>query len=70
MSNPASATPPSDSTELERLYGSRWLIRLEHSLGVWSAEHRSADGRHIRVIVAHSAAELAGKLETAEVVEP
>ena len=39
-------------------------------LGLWSAEHRTPDGRHIRYIVAHSAEELAAKLETAKTVEP
>ncbi len=34
------------------------------------AEHRSQDGRSIRVLVAHSLAELAAKLETAGTVEP
>ena len=36
----------------------------------FSAEHTSANGRHIRYIAGHSLAELAGKLQTAEVVEP
>ena len=35
-----------------------------------SAEHRSADGRAVRYLVAHSVAELAGKLETGGTVEP
>jgi hypothetical protein len=37
---------------------------------VWTAEHHSPDGRHIRYIVPHSAEELAAKLATAETVEP
>jgi hypothetical protein len=37
---------------------------------VLTAEHKSGDGRHIRFLVAHSAAELAVKLETAGTVEP
>ena len=39
-------------------------------LPVYSATHRTQDGRHIRVLVAHTPAELAAKLETASVVEP
>jgi len=55
--------------ELHRRFGDRWLIQLE-DLGVWSAVRRSQDGKHIRCIVARTAGELAGKLETADVVEP
>jgi len=54
---------------LHRRFGDRWLIQLE-DLGVWSAVRRSQDGKHIRCIVARTAGELAGKLETADVVEP
>ena len=55
--------------ELQRLYGDRWQIELE-DLGVWSAVRKSEDGRHIRCLVARTAAELLAKLETAETVEP
>jgi len=33
---------------------------------VWSAVHRSQDGRHIRAIVVQTAGKLAAKLEIAE----
>jgi hypothetical protein len=72
MHDHASAVPsgPVTLTVLVRRYGDSWEI-IEHSgLHIVSAEHRSGDGRHIRYLVAHSAAELAGKLETAELVEP
>lgn len=55
--------------ELRRRFGERWQI-VQPALGVWSVTHRSEDGRHIRCIVARTAAELAGKLETAETVAP
>ncbi len=57
---------PSAPGELQRRYGERWKIALESSHGVWSAECRSADGRSIRVIIAHSAAEMIGKLAAIE----
>ncbi len=57
---------PSAPAELERRYGERWKIALESSRGVWSAERRSADGKSLRVIIAHSAAEMIGKLEAIE----
>ena len=39
-------------------------------LDVWSAVHRSADGRHIRAIIARTAADLAEKLQAAGPVQP
>ncbi len=52
-------------------YARRWKIdAYPGGLPVWTAEHRSPDGRHIRYIVAHSPGELAAKLEAAETVEP
>ena len=60
---------PDPGGELQRLYGDRWQIELE-DLGVWSAVRKSEDGRHIRCLVARTAAELMAKLETAETVEP
>lgn len=49
----------------------RWQIdRHPAGLLVFTATYRSQDGRHIRSIVAHSEAELASKLATAETVEP
>jgi len=47
-----------------------WEILIHLDSSIVSAEHRSADGRAVRYIVASGVAELAGKLETAEVVEP
>jgi hypothetical protein len=35
-----------------------------------SAEHRSADGRAVRYLMANSVTELLAKLETATTVEP
>jgi hypothetical protein len=67
--SPAAGAPPDPSGELQRRFGVRWQIELE-DLGVWSAVRRSQDGRHIRCIIGRTAAELAGKLETAETVEP
>ena len=58
-------TPPSDDGDLRRRFGNRWQIE-QPALGIWSATHRSEDGRHIRCIAARTAAELVGKLETAE----
>jgi hypothetical protein len=60
---------PGPGGELARRFTS-WAIEHETDLDVWTAVHRSPDSRHIRVIVAHTAAELAAKLETAGVVEP
>ncbi len=39
-------------------------------LGLWTAEHRSEDGRHIHYVVCHTGEELAARLETAETVDP
>jgi hypothetical protein len=55
--------------DLAERFGDRWQIAQEHR-GVWSAERRSTDGRRIRVIIGPSAAELADKLEAAEVCGP
>lgn len=46
------------------------IIARPAGLPVVTAEHKSGGGRHIRFLVAHSAAELAVKLETAGTVEP
>lgn len=68
---PTPAPQPAYSLDdLRRLYGHAWEIIQHTSLPVWSAEHKSGDGRSVRYIVAYSAAELAAKLETAGVVEP
>jgi hypothetical protein len=39
-------------------------------LPVWTAEHRSGDGRHIRILVAHSPADLAAKIDLAGNIGP
>ncbi len=45
----------------------RWQIEAHPAgLDIWSATWRSEDGHHIRVLIAHSAAELAGKLDAAD----
>jgi hypothetical protein len=54
------------SGELQRRFGARWTITGDSTRGLWSAEHRSADGRQRRYIVARSPGELALKLDTAE----
>ncbi len=35
-------------------------------LGLWRAEHRSADGRAVHYIVTHTGAELAARLEAVD----
>ena len=70
LSTHESGEDSTESGELQRRFGSRWQIELESSLGMWSAVHRSEDGRHIRCLIGRSAAELLAKLETAETVEP
>ncbi len=68
MSHPSTPAPGPASTAGERdeRFGSRCRVTLERPLGVWSAMRRSPDGRHIRVIIGPSAAEL----ETAEQAGP
>ena len=73
-SSPVTPAPPclpdpDPEGDLQRRFGDRWDIQLE-DLGVWSAVHRSEDGRHIRCLVARTPAELLAKLEVAETVEP
>ncbi len=49
----------------------RWEIAARPAgLDVWTAERASEDRRSIRFIVARSAAELAAKLQAAELAEP
>jgi hypothetical protein len=67
--SPVIPVPLDPGGELQRRFGDRWDIQLE-DLGVWSAVRKSEDGRHIRCIIGRTAAELAGKLEAAEVCEP
>ena len=52
-------TTPSDDGDLQLRFGDRWQIE-QPALGIWSATHRSRDGRHVRVIIAHGPEELAG----------
>ena len=61
---------PLTLADLVRRFGAQWEIIEHGGLHVISAEHRSADGRHIRYLVARSLTELGAKLETATVVEP
>jgi hypothetical protein len=57
--------------ELIEPYRARWAIEVNPGgLKVWTATHRSGDGRHVRSLVAPSAAELAAKLAVADLVEP
>jgi len=66
----AQSSPVLTLAGLVRRYGHDWEI-IEHTdLHIVSAEHRSAGGRAVRYIVAHSPGELAAKLDTAGVVEP
>jgi len=63
--------PTAAALALLNPYLGRWKIGANPGgLPAWTAQHCSPDGRHIRYIVAHSPEELAGKLETAETVEP
>jgi hypothetical protein len=52
-----------------RQYADRWELGRPGP-GIWTATRRSADRRHIRVIVSNDPGELAGKLEAAETCEP
>ena len=68
--NPNTPATPAPGDPLAVLAARFPAWSLRRSTFGFSAEHTSADGRHIRYIAGHSIAELAGKLETAEVVEP
>jgi hypothetical protein len=68
-------TPPAGHAavtlaSLREQYGDDWEILVHLDSSIVSAEHRSADGRAVRYLVAHSVAELADKLSTAGTVEP
>jgi hypothetical protein len=49
---------------LIRDHGELWEI--QHREGAWSATHRFEDGHRVRVIAAHTAAQLADRLDAAE----
>jgi hypothetical protein len=52
-------------------FSERWSIAARPAgLNVWTADQTSEDGRHIRYIVAPTAAELAAKLQAAELEGP
>ena len=61
---------PVTLSALRETYPGWEIIERPAGVAIITAEHRSQDGRAIRYIVAASVAELAGKLETATVVEP
>lgn len=56
--------------ELRCRYGDAWAITEHAELPVWTAEHRSGDGRRIRILVAHSPADLAAKIDLAGNIGP
>ena len=67
----AQADPPAVTlTGLRNRYGHDWDILVHLDESIVTAEHRSADGRAVRYLVAHTVAELAAKLESATTVEP
>jgi hypothetical protein len=68
--NPTTPATPAPDDPLEVLAAQFPAWSLRRSPFGFSAEHTSANGRHIRYIAGHSLEELAGKLETAEMVEP
>jgi hypothetical protein len=61
---------PAEIAALIHDHGERWQIEHTGDLNVWTAVRRSADGRHIRVLVARDPAGLRGKLETVEADDP
>ena len=64
------APQPSEMADLLHDHGAHWQIEHTSELNVWIAVHRSADGRHIRVLVAYDAASLRGKLKDAGSDDP
>lgn len=68
--NPTTPVTPAPDDQLAALAASYPAWSLRRAPFGFSAEHRSANGRHIRYIAGHSLAELAGKLQSAEVAEP
>jgi hypothetical protein len=61
---------PAEIAALMRDHGGTWQIEHDTGMDVWTAVRKSADGRHIRVLIAHDPASLRGKLETVEHDEP
>ena len=64
------AAQPSELADLLHDHGAHWQIEHTGELNVWIAVRRSADGRHIRVLVAYDPASLRTKLEDAERDDP
>lgn len=66
--------PPGETGEtpaefLDRLRAGHpaWTISAHPAgLGLWTAEHRSEDGRSIHYVVCHSGQELAGRLDAVD----
>jgi hypothetical protein len=61
---------PAEIAALIHDHGEHWQIEHTGDLNVWTAVRRSADGRHIRVLVARDPADLRGKVETVEDDDP
>jgi hypothetical protein len=64
--NDHSSPQPSEIAELMHDHGQRWQIEHDPAMGVWTAVHRSPDGRHIRMLVARTPAALGTKLADAD----
>lgn len=60
------APQPSEIANLIHDHGHQWQIVHDTGLDVWTAVHRSRDGRHIRMHVAYDPATLAAKLDAAQ----
>jgi hypothetical protein len=61
---------PVDVAALLDECGDRWQAEHDTELDVWTAVRRSADGRHIRVLVGRDAVALRERIEDAEAEEP
>jgi hypothetical protein len=66
-SHPGQGAVTHAAAGLQARFGDRWDIELDDP-DVWSATQRAPG--HIRVLVAHSPAELAAKIATADTEEP
>jgi hypothetical protein len=59
--------PVTDFIDELRAAHPAWTVAVHPlGLGLWTAEHRSADGRSVHYICAHSGDELAARLEAAD----